>query len=125
MSFLRIIGNILWFIVCGFWLGLAWLFFGLLWCVTIIGIPVGLQCFKLSGLGFFPFGKEIVWENVGAGRVLLNILWFVFGGLWLALGYLTAGIACCITIVGIPFGLQCFKLVKLSLIPFGAKIVKK
>jgi uncharacterized membrane protein YccF (DUF307 family) len=125
MNILRLIGNILWFIFFGWWLGLGWLFFGLLWCITIIGIPVGIQCFKLSGMGFFPFGKEIKRENIGAGRILLNVLWFIFGGLELAIAYFIAGIVCCITIVGIPFGLQCFKLMNLALFPFGAKSVKK
>ncbi|MDR0303437.1 MAG: YccF domain-containing protein [Chitinispirillales bacterium] len=126
MGVLRIIGNILWFIFCGFWLGLGWLFFGLLWCITIIGIPVGLQCFKLSGMGFLPFGKEIERENISNPlNILLNILWFIFGGLWLSLGYFTAGILCCVTIAGIPFGVQCFKLTALAFMPFGAKVLAK
>lgn len=127
MDFLRIIGNILWFIFCGWWLGLAWLFFGVLWCIIIVGIPVGLQCFKLSSMGFFPFGKEISWENTNASsplKIIANILWLIFGGLELAAGYFVAGVLCSITIVGIPFGLQCFKLMLLSFVPFGAKIVK-
>ena len=120
---MAIIGNILWFILLGWWLGLSWVILGLLWCVTIIGIPVGLQCFKLCGLGFFPFGKEIVREG-GAGKALLNVLWIIFGGLFLGLGYLIAGILCCITIIGIPFGKQCFKMMELAFMPFGARVVR-
>ena len=128
MSVLRIIGNILWFVVCGWWLGLAWLGFGLLWGITILGIPIALQCIKLCVVGFFPFGKEIVYEKVNVLsplKIIANILWFIFSGLWLALGYIFAGIVCCITIVGIPFGVQCFKLAQLSIMPFGAKVVDK
>lgn len=127
MDFLRVIGNILWFVFCGWWLGIVWLFFGCLWCITIIGIPVGLQCFKLCGMGFFPFGKNIKWENAGVlspFRIIANIFWLIFGGFELAAGYFAAGILCCITIIGIPFGLQCFKLMLLSCVPFGAKVVK-
>jgi len=127
MDFLRILGNILWFVVCGWWLGLIWLFFGVLWCITIIGIPIGLQCFKLCSMGFFPFGKNVTWENVGVLsplKLIANILWLIFGGFELAIGYLIAGVLCTITIVGIPFGLQCFKLMLLALVPFGARIVK-
>ena len=123
---MALIGNILWFIVCGWWLGLIWLFFGLLWCITIIGIPIGVQTFKLSNIGFLPFGKEIQRENtVNPLGLILNILWIIFGGLELAFGYLIAGLLCCITIIGIPFGVQCFKTAGVALMPFGTKIVKK
>ncbi len=121
MGLFRFFGNIVWFILYGFISGLAWLFIGLLWCVTIVGIPVGIQCFKLSCVSFFPFGKNIL-LGTKTSSLLLNILWVVFGGLELALGYLAAGILFCCTIIGIPLGLQCFKLVKLSFLPFGAKI---
>lgn len=121
MDFLRFLGNIVWFVLYGFISGLAWLVIGLLWCVTIIGIPMGIQCFKLSRISFFPFGKNIL-LGTKTSSLLLNIPWVVFGGLELALGYLAAGILFCCTIIGIPLGLQCFKLVKLSFLPFGAKI---
>lgn len=121
MGLFRFLGNIVWFIIYGFISGLAWLFIGLLWCITIVGIPVGIQCFKLSCVSFFPFGKNIL-LGTKTSSVILNILWIVFGGLELALGYLAAGIVFCCTIIGIPLGLQCFKLVKLSFLPFGAKI---
>ena len=121
MGLFRFFGNIVWFILYGFISGLAWLFIGLLWCITIVGIPVGIQCFKLSCVSFFPFGKNIL-LGTKTSSVILNILWIVFGGLELALGYLAAGIVFCCTIIGIPLGLQCFKLVKLSFLPFGAKI---
>ena len=93
------LGNVLWFIFGGCISGLSWLLTGCLWCITIIGIPVGLQCFKFAGLSFFPFGKEVAIESAIIGVLL------------------------CITIVGIPFGLQQFKLAKLALMPFGSQIV--
>ena len=115
------LGNVLWFVFAGFWQGLCWIFVGCLWCVTIIGIPIGMQCFKMAGLSFFPFGKEVEYGG-GAPSFVLNILWIIFGGLELALGIFVNGLVLCITIVGIPFGLQCFKQAKLALMPFGATI---
>lgn len=121
---MNFIGNILWFIFVGFWTGIVWWILGIAWCITIIGIPVGIQCFKFGKLSFLPFGKEIVFSS-GTGRLILNIFWIIFGGLELAMGYLAAGLILCLTIVGIPFGMQCFKMVKLSLLPLGAKVIEK
>jgi len=117
----RIIGNILWLIICGLLLALLWGLFGLLWCVTIIGIPVGLQCFKFASLCLWPFGREIVWGG-SAISLLLNILWIIFGGLEICITALAIGAVLCFTIIGIPFGLQCFKIARLALLPFGASI---
>ena len=108
---MRTIGNILWFIFGGLLGGLAWVFAGCIWCITIIGIPVGLQCFKFATLAFWPFGKEIVYGN-GMFSFLVNLIWIVFFGcIW------------CITIVGIPFGKQFFKMARLSFMPFGASVI--
>ena len=79
------LGNLLWFVLGGFWMGLGWLLAGILWCITIIGIPIGTQCFKLAGLAFFPFGKEVEYGG-GAGSFLLNIIWMIVSGIPLALG---------------------------------------
>ena len=119
---MRLLGNIIWIICGGLLSALGWLITGLLWCITIIGIPVGLQCFKLASLSLDPFGKEVRYEG-GAGSFLLNILWFIFGGLLLALGNFVLGVILCVTVVGIPFGMQFFKLAGLSLRPFGAQVV--
>ncbi len=121
---MTVIGNILWFIFAGLWQGLTWVLIGALWCVTIIGIPVGLQCFKMAGLAFFPFGKEVVYGG-GVPSVFANVFWLIFGGVILALEALVNGIVLCCTIIGIPFGIQCFKQAKLALIPFGAEVRKK
>ena len=93
-----------------------------LWCITVIGIPVGLQCFKLASLSFFPFGKEVRYGG-GAGSFLLNVIWLLVSGLPLALEHVAMGLLLCVTILGIPFGLQQFKLAKLALLPFGAEVV--
>lgn len=119
---MRLIGNIIWFLLCGFWLFLAWIFVGLLLCVTIIGIPLGVQAFKLSTLALWPFGKTIV-HGGGPGSLLLNLLWLLLGGVPLAMAHATVGLALCVTIVGIPFGIQCFKMALLALMPFGARVV--
>jgi len=119
---MKTLGNIIWFIFGGLPMGLSWAFIGVLWCITIIGIPIGKQCFKLASVAFFPFKKDVQLGG-GAPSLLLNILWIIFGGLLLAIEAFLLGILFCITIVGIPFGKQCFKLAKLSLAPFGAEIV--
>ena len=115
------LGNFLWFAFGGALSGLSWCLAGCLWCITIVGIPVGTQCFKLAGLSFFPFGKEI---RYGGGTVsfLLNILWLLFSGLALAIEHAVLGALLCVTIIGIPFGLQHFKLAQLALMPFGAEV---
>ena len=115
------LGNLLWFICGGFLSGLSWLLLGCLWCITIIGIPIGKQCFKFAELSFFPFGKEVSYGG-GAGSLLLNIIWLIVTGVPMALESLVLGAVLCVTIVGIPFGIQHFKIAKLALLPFGAEI---
>lgn len=116
------LGNILWFIFGGFLSAIGWFLVGCVWCITIVGIPIGLQCFKIAGLSLWPFGKEVVPSN-RTSSLILNILWLIFGGLELALNHLLWGLLLSITIIGIPFGQQHFKLAKLALVPFGAEII--
>lgn len=118
---MNLLGNILWFIFGGFLSGLSWIIAGLFWCITIIGIPIGLQCFKFAELSFFPFGKEI---NYGSGlsSSIANIFWLLISGIPLAIENFIYGAFWCITIIGIPFGLQFFKIAKLALWPFGSSI---
>ncbi len=120
MSFL---GNLIWLLFGGLLSAIGWWLSGLIWCITIIGIPVGLQCFKLSALSLCPFGKDVVYDN-STVSFLINVIWFLVSGWELALGNLILGCLLCITIIGIPFGMQFFKIAKLSLAPFGANIVK-
>lgn len=120
---MSIIGNLIWFLLGGFIPAIIWFIFGVLWSVTIIGIPVGIQCFKMANLQLFPFGKDISYSGIGAGSLLVNIIWIFIGGIELAVTNAVIGGLLCLTIIGIPFGLQSFKMAKLSLMPFGAKII--
>ena len=115
------LGNVIWFLCGGLWQGLGWTIIGFLWCVTIIGIPIGIQCFKMASLAFFPFGKEVQYGG-GTMSFLVNILWLILSGIPLAIAAAINGLLFCITIIGIPFGMQCFKISKLALMPFGSTI---
>lgn len=115
------LGNIIWFLCGGLVSGLSWLLAGVLWCITIVGIPIGMQCFKFVGLSFFPFGRRVEYGG-GAVSMLANIIWLLVSGIPLAIEHAVWGIIFSITIIGIPFGKQHFKLAKLALMPFGAKI---
>lgn len=117
---MKVIGNILWVLLVGIASTLLWYLAGLILCITIIGIPFGTQCFKIGTACFAPIGKTVV-TNFDSHPVA-NILWLLLFGWETALGYLVSGIILCITIIGIPFGRQCFKLMKIALLPFGAKI---
>ncbi len=117
---MKVLGNILWLIFGGLIGALGYLVLGVLWCITIIGIPFGKQCFKFAKLTLAPFGKTVK-SNFGS-HPIANVLWFIFGGLELAIGFFIGGIILCITIIGIPFGKQAFKFASLSLFPFGATI---
>ncbi|MDR0293427.1 MAG: YccF domain-containing protein [Oscillospiraceae bacterium] len=118
---MKLIGNIVWFIFGGLEMAFFWCLVGLLQFVTVIGIPTGLQAFKIARLAVWPFGKTVTYGG-GGGRLLLNIIWIILGGLILAIGNALLGIVFCVTVVGIPFGKQYLKLAKLSLMPFGATI---
>jgi len=129
---MRAIGNLLWFVFGGFWMGLVWWLAGLLCAVTIVGIPWARSCFVIGQFTFFPFGKQAISRaelygvsDVGTGLpgLLGNILWFIFAGVWLAIGHVGAAIFCFITIIGFPFGIQHLKLAGLSLAPIGMTIV--
>lgn len=131
---MRTIGNVIWFLFGGVFMGLAWCFFGLLAFISIVGIPWGRSCFVMAGFSFFPFGKEAIArdeltqeEDLGTGGLGLigNIVWFIFAGFWLALGHVLSAIACFVTIIGIPFALQHLKLAGISLAPVGKTVVSK
>ncbi len=117
---LRFLANVIWIILGGLWLALMWSIVGLLLCITIVGIPFGVQCFKAAKLSFWPFGKQVD-LNFGE-HPIANILWAIFGGWEFAIAYLVLGILNCITIIGIPCGIQCFKFMKLAIFPFGATV---
>lgn len=129
-----VIGNILWFILGGVFMGLGWWLVGLLAFVSIIGIPWGRACFVIGQFAFFPFGKEAVNRedlsrqgDIGTGSLGLvgNIIWFIVAGVWLAIGHVISAAACFVTIIGIPFGIQHLKLAAIALAPIGKTIVDK
>lgn len=111
----------MWLLLGGLEIALGWAVVGVILCISIIGIPLGLQAFKMAGLTLTPFGSTITYGG-GAPSLVANIIWVIFVGLWMAIGYVVAGVINCITIVGIPFGLQAFKMAKLALWPFGATV---
>ena len=122
---MNIIGNLIWLVFGGFLAALGYLVGGLVLCVTIVGIPFGLQCFKLAALVLWPFGQRVVSDSASMGclTLLCNIIWLLCGGLWTALNHIFWGIVLTLTIIGIPFARQHFKLVEISLMPFGKRIV--
>lgn len=120
---MRFIGNIFWLLIGGIIAALLWFLAGIILCVTIIGIPFGLQCFKIAGFVLWPFGREIELGNFGAGGLIGNIIWVLLFGWEFFLAHLFIAAIFFITIIGIPFGLQHIKLAKLGLIPFGARIL--
>lgn len=120
---LRWLSNILWFLLGGLWLGILWCFAGGILCITILGIPLGLQCFKAARLSFFPFGKSV--ELHFLAHPIANVIWVFLGGWEMMLVYFFVGVLNCITILGIPNGIQCFKMMKLAIFPFGAKITRR
>lgn len=117
---MRLLGNLIWFVFGGLIAALLWFIFGILLTVTILGIPLGKQCFKFAGLVLFPFGKEV--DLNFEKHPIANLIWVIVLGWEMALGYLGIALFFMITIIGIPFGIQWFKLTKLALFPFGAKI---
>jgi uncharacterized membrane protein YccF (DUF307 family) len=121
---MKLLLNLLWVIFGGgLVIFLEYLLAGLLLCITILGIPFGLQCFKIAGLGLWPFGKEITYASFGAVGMLFNVLWLLLAGLWIALSHLVAACVLAVTIIGIPFAWQHLKLARIALVPFGARTV--
>lgn len=124
---MNILGNLIWLLFGGFLAALSYIVGGIALCLTIVDIPFGLQCFKLAGFILWPFGREAVSTSSSGGclATLLNIIWIFCGGLWAAVVHVLFGFLLFITIIGIPFGRQHFKLVEISLMPFGKRIVEK
>lgn len=122
---LRLIGNLLWVIIAGLGMAIAYLVAGVLLCITIIGIPFGIASFRMANYALWPFGRTAVRDpgRVPGVSMIGNILWFILAGWWLALGHLLAGVVLCITIIGIPFGIVSFGLTKVALAPLGRRIV--
>lgn len=118
---MKTLSNILWMIFGGLLNSLLWLLLGVLWYITIIGIPLGKQCFKFARLTLAPFGKEVTYEG-GTASTVANVFWIVLTGIPMAIENATCGITLCATIIGIPLGLQYFKIAKLAFAPFGMEV---
>lgn len=121
---MKFIGNILWLLLGGILVSLYYALIGILFCITIIGIPFGMQLFKMAGLALYPFGRDVHPgpNDSGCLSILMNVIWILLGGIEIAILHLSFGVFCCLTIVGIPFGMQHFKMALLALVPFGKEI---
>lgn len=131
---MRTIGNLLWFILGGVFMGLAWWIVGVLAYVSVVGIPWGKACFVIGKFTFFPFGKEAIGrkelrqkDDFGTGilGIIGNVIWFILAGIWLAIGHVSSALLNFITIFGIPFGIQHLKLAGIALAPIGKTVVLK
>lgn len=121
---MRTLGNILWVVLAGIWLAIGYAVSGVVLCITIVGIPFGIQAFKMAGLSLWPFGRTVVRSAEGGCLELgANVVWLVLFGWEIFLVHLLSGLLLCITIIGIPFGIQAFKLSTLALWPFGRTIL--
>jgi uncharacterized membrane protein YccF (DUF307 family) len=122
---MRLILNVIWLVLAGFWMAVGYAVAGLICCVLIITIPWGIASFRIANYALWPFGREVVDKpGAGTGSLLGNVIWIIVAGLWLAIGHIVTGIALCVTIIGIPLGLANFKLVKVSLVPLGKEIIE-
>jgi uncharacterized membrane protein YccF (DUF307 family) len=120
----RLILNVLWLVLSGFWMFVVYMLVGVLWCITIIGIPFGIASFRIGRFALWPFGRTIVTKpGAGIGSGIGNVLWFILSGVWLAIGHAVTGVLLCLTVIGIPLGLGSFKLIPVSLWPLGKDIV--
>ncbi|MFF4222979.1 YccF domain-containing protein [Streptomyces abikoensis] len=121
---MKFILNVIWLVLCGFWMALGYVVAGLICCVLIVTIPFGIASLRIAGYALWPFGRTTVERrDAGAGSLIGNVIWFVFAGWWLALGHIVTGVAMCCTIIGIPLGIANFKLIPISLMPLGREIV--
>jgi uncharacterized membrane protein YccF (DUF307 family) len=121
---MRLILNVIWLVLAGFWMAVGYAVAGLICCILIITIPWGIASFRIANYALWPFGREVVEKpGAGTGSLLGNVIWIIVAGLWLAIGHVLTGIALCVTIIGIPLGLANFKLIPVSLTPFGREIV--
>jgi uncharacterized membrane protein YccF (DUF307 family) len=120
----RFILNIIWLVLAGFWLAIGYAFAALICFILIITIPLGVAALRIAMYALWPFGRTVVRKpSAGAGSLIGNIIWIILCGWWLAIAHLVTGVLLCITIIGIPLGLANFKMIPISLMPFGAEIV--
>ena len=124
---MRILGNLVWLIFGGMIIAIEYFIGSIILMITIVGIPFGIQTLKMASLSLWPFGRDTIVHSRASGclYILMNIIWLLTGGLWIAATHAIFGVLLCITIIGIPFGLQHFKLTAIALSPFGRDIVIK
>ena len=121
---MRVILNVIWLVFCGIWMAIAYFFAGLVCFILIITIPFGIASWRIANYVLWPFGRTIDRrETAGVASLIGNIIWIILFGWWLAIGHLVFGIAMCITIIGIPLGLASFKIIPITLVPLGVRIV--
>jgi uncharacterized membrane protein YccF (DUF307 family) len=124
---MKTILNVIWLILCGIWMSIAYVFAGLICFLLfflVITIPFGIAAFRIANYVLWPFGRTIeTRRDAGVGSLIGNIVWIIFAGWWLAIGHLVTGVALCLTIIGIPLGLANFKIIPISLLPLGVQIV--
>lgn len=122
---MRTLLNIVWFVFGGFWLALGYALAGLVLCVLVVTFPLGVASFRMASYALWPFGRAVVEKpGAGTGSVLLNVVWIVLAGWWLALGHLLTAVAQAVTIIGIPLAIANLKMLPVSLVPYGKEIVR-
>lgn len=120
---MKTLGNLLWLVLCGFWMALGWLFWALVLAVTVVGIPFARQCVKLANFSLWPFGRTIVKDPSATKLGVIGAILWIIPGVLMAIGYVLSGALLCLTIIGIPFGVQSIKMAGLALQPFGKRVV--
>jgi uncharacterized membrane protein YccF (DUF307 family) len=124
MGQVRALLNVIWLVLCGFWMALAYVVAGIICCVLVITIPFGLAAFRIASFALWPFGRTVIDRpDAGAASVIGNVIWIIVAGWWLALGHIVTGVLLFLTIIGIPLALANFKLIPVSLLPLGRVIV--
>ncbi|MBL7489793.1 YccF domain-containing protein [Frankia sp. AgB1.9] len=122
---MRLLLNLIWLVLCGLWMAIGYTLAALVCFVLIVTIPFGFASLRIANYALWPFGRTVVDDpSAGAPSLIGNVLWLVLAGWWLAIGHLVTGVALCLTIIGIPLGLANFKLIPVSLLPLGKKIVE-
>ncbi|WP_199431348.1 YccF domain-containing protein [Qaidamihabitans albus] len=121
---MRLLLNVIWLVLSGFWMAVGYVVAGIICCLLIVTIPFGLASFRIANYALWPFGRTLVdRRDAGTPSLIGNIVWIVFAGWWLALGHAVTGLALCVTIIGIPLGVANFKMIPVSLVPLGREIV--
>ncbi|WP_304450746.1 YccF domain-containing protein [Nocardiopsis sp. YSL2] len=125
MALLRLVLNVIWLIVAGFWLAVGYVVAGIICCILIVTIPFGIASFRMASYALWPFGRDMVRKpGAGSGSTVLNVIWLIVAGWWLTLGHITTAIGLAVTIIGIPMAWASLKMIPVALAPFGNEIVR-